>query len=164
MCYPLQDDDSEVKATTLSTHVVGNFSEEGFSKFSFNRLIRCVGFILLWLRMFRNKQRSVLSAIDLYKAKIAIIRIVQNEAFGSLCHSVKTNSLIRKDPFRKLNLFIDLEGILRVGGRFIQSEDLYDVKFPILIAGKSHVAKLIISHCHTLVFHQGRVMTINCVF
>ena len=38
-----------------------------------------------------------------------------------------------------------------------------DIKFPILIPGRSHLAELIIRHCHNLVFHQGRGMTLNCI-
>lgn len=35
------------------------------------------------------------------------------------------------------------------------------VKFPMIIPGKSHIASLIIRHCHEQVKHQGRGMTIN---
>ena len=97
-CYPLQDEDCEIKVTTLSTLVETKFYYRCLSKFSsFNRLIRTVGIIFLWLRMFRNKEKSALSSEDLFKAKIAVIRVVQNESFASLFQSVKSNSLPRKD-------------------------------------------------------------------
>ena len=35
------------------------------------------------------------------------------------------------------------------------------VKFPIILPGKSHIANLIVKHCHKQVNHQGRGMTIN---
>ena len=34
-------------------------------------------------------------------------------------------------------------------------------KFPIILPGKSHIANLIIKHCHKQVNHQGRGLTIN---
>ena len=163
-CYPLQDEDCEIKVHTLLTHIESKFYENHLCKISsFNRLIRTVGIIFLWLRMFRNKEKLVLSSADLFKAKIAVIRVVQNESFKSLFQSVRLNSLPRKDSLRKLNLFVDSEGILRVGGRLIRSGDSFDIKFPILIPGKSNLAELIIRHCHSLVFHQGRGMTLNCI-
>ena len=113
--------------------------------------------------MFRSKTKSTISADDLFKAKTSVIRLVQQESFPTLLQSVKSNSLPRKDPLKKLNLFIDSEGILRVGGRLIRSTDCYDVKFPILIPGKSRLALLIIRHCHQLVYHQGRGFTLNSI-
>ena len=71
--------------------------------------------------MFRNKQKSTVSADDLFRAKTSIICLVQQESFPTLLQSVKSNSLPRKDPLKKLNLFINSEGILRVGGRLIRS-------------------------------------------
>ena len=35
------------------------------------------------------------------------------------------------------------------------------VKFPIILPGKSHIANLIVKHCHEQVNHHGRGMTIN---
>ena len=69
-CYPLQDEDCEIKVHTLLTHVESKFYENHLCKISsFNRLIRTVGIIFLWLRMFRNKEKSALSSEDLFKAK-----------------------------------------------------------------------------------------------
>ena len=62
-----------------------------------------------------------------------------------------------------MNAFIDTHGLLRVGGRLVRSNENYDLKFPIVIPGKSPLAKLIIQHCHSLVFHQGRGLTLNSV-
>ena len=104
--------------------------------------------------MFKIKQRSSLSADDLFQAKVSIIRIVQKEHFSSIKQSI--NSFPRNRPLAKLNTFIDTHGLLRVGGPLVRSNEHYDLKFPIVISGKSLSAKLIIQHCHSLVFHQGR--------
>ena len=87
--------------------------------------------------------------------------MVQLEHFPGLLQSI--TSLPRNHPLGKLNCFIDSEGLVRVGGRLVRSNERYDLKFPIVIPGKSQLAKLIIRHCHSLVFHQGRGMTLNSV-
>ena len=161
--YEVNDEDKEVKKiVSLSTVSTSSFYVDHLSRFSsFNHLIRCIALIFLWLRMFKTKQRSQLSADDLYRAKISIIRLVQREHFSALFRSI--DSLPKGHPLTKLNVFVDSQGILRVGGRLVRSHESFDLKFPILIPAKSQLARLIIYHCHSLVFHQGRGLTLNSV-
>ena len=161
--HNIDTDDEEVKKIVVhATAVESSFYFEHLARFSsFNRLVRSVALIFFWLRMFRTRQRSQISAEDLFAAKISIIKLVQREHFSSLLQS--TNSFPRNHPLAKLNSFVDSRGILRVGGRLARSNEQYDLKFPIVLPGKSHLAKLIISHCHSLVFHQGRGLTLNSV-
>ena len=81
--YNLEADDEEVKKIVSHATVSANsFYCDHLARFSsFNRLVRSVALIFLWLRMFKTKQRSSLSADDLFQAKVSIIRIVQKEHF-----------------------------------------------------------------------------------
>ena len=60
---------------------------------------------------------------------------------------------------KKLNPFMDSDGILRVGGRLNQAPIDVAERNPIIIHGKHHVAQLIIRHYHELTKHQGRHYT-----
>ena len=158
-------DAGDKKVKEIVTHATNNkssFFVDHLSRLSsFNRLTRSFALIFLWLRIFKTKQRSPVSADDTFHAKVSVIRMVQQEHFPSLLQSI--NSLPRNHPLGKLNCFIDSEGLVRVGGRLVRANERYDLKFPLVIPGKSQLAKLIIRHCHSLVFHQGRGMTLNSV-
>nr|XP_034303841.1 uncharacterized protein LOC117681830 [Crassostrea gigas] len=58
-----------------------------------------------------------------------------------------------------LNPFMDKQGIVRVGGRLSQSNLPVDEKNPVIIPGKSHVSRLLVSHFHSKVYHQGRFIS-----
>ena len=61
----------------------------------------------------------------------------------------------------QVDLFLDVNGILRVGGRIRRSSLSYGGKHPIILPGKGHVTELIICHHHRMVEHQGRGITHN---
>lgn len=107
----------------------------------------------------------------LEEAELAIVRLVQKEAFSEElkilnntkgCEDVnrkksvrKTSSLYRLDPF------LDTNDVLRVGGRLQKGEFTSYVKHPIILPRKSHVTRLIIRHFHERSRHQGRSITTN---
>ena len=61
----------------------------------------------------------------------------------------------------KLDPFLDVDGILRVGGRLRRASLADDIKFPIILPRNSHVTKLIVKHFHERIRHQGKGMTLN---
>ena len=67
------------------------------------------------------------------------------------------SSLYRLDPF------IDANGVLRVGGRLRQAEQMFEEKHPAILPKKSHLAKLAVRHYHDKVFHQGRQITYGAI-
>ena len=67
----------------------------------------------------------------------------------------KCSSLYRLDPY------LDVNGILRVGGR-LRRANMPDVsKHPIILPRRSHVTTLILQYCHEATKHQGSGMTHN---
>ena len=60
-----------------------------------------------------------------------------------------------------LKLFDDVNGIIRLKGRFGSSSFDYDVKHPILMAGDRHFAELLVRDCHTRVMHAGVEATVS---
>ncbi len=73
----------------------------------------------------------------------------------------KNQGIKKSSTLFKLDPFVDSGGILRAGGRLKSTEMPEFVKFPIILPGKSHIANLIVKHCHEEVNHQGRGITIN---
>ena len=57
--------------------------------------------------------------------------------------------------------FLDNDGVLRVGGRLRNAENPAAAKYPVVLPKKGHVTRLIISHYHDSIYHQGRGMKHN---
>ena len=67
----------------------------------------------------------------------------------------KTSCLFRLDPF------LDVDGIIRVGGRIARSNLPIEVRHPVILPRKGHITELLIRHVHEKVNHMGRGMTHN---
>ena len=67
----------------------------------------------------------------------------------------KCSSLYRLDPY------LDVNGILRVGGRLRKANMPEASKHPIILPRRSHVTTLILQYCHEATKHQGGGMTHN---
>ena len=67
----------------------------------------------------------------------------------------KCSSLYRLDPY------LDVNGILRVGGRLRRANMPEVSKHPIILPRRSHVTTLILQYCHEATKHQGSGMTHN---
>lgn len=54
------------------------------------------------------------------------------------------------------------QGVLRVGGRIGAAADIsFDVKHPVILDGRSQVAKLIVRHYHVKAGHGNQEMVVN---
>ncbi|KAK7909491.1 hypothetical protein WMY93_014175 [Mugilogobius chulae] len=108
----------------------------------------------------KQKQKSEhVTVEESEKAVEAVIKIVQQQAFHREIKLLQSNkelpnssSLFNLDP-------IWLDGLLRVGGRLKQSSLCNKVKHPVILPNNSHITKLIVSHYHNKICHQGRGQT-----
>lgn len=98
------------------------------------------------------------------KASAVIIRAVQQEVYGQELECIQRQEKIPKaSPLQDLDIFIDSEGLLRVGGRLLNSSLEQREKTPLIIPGQHHIATLLIRHHHENVHHQGRHYTEGAV-
>ena len=67
--------------------------------------------------------------------------------------------LSKKSPLRKLNPFIDEDGLIRIGGRLTNADLPRDERHPDILPKTHHIATLIVRQYHEEVFHQGRHFT-----
>ena len=69
----------------------------------------------------------------------------------------------KKSSIYKLDPFLDMCGLLRVGGRIQKSIVSQEMKHPVLLVRKSGIAVMIIRWCYGKVAHSGRGITMNCI-
>ena len=69
----------------------------------------------------------------------------------------------KKSSIYKLDPFLDMCGLLRVGGRIQKSIVSQEMKHPVLLARKSGIAVMIIRWCYGKVAHSRRGITMSCI-
>lgn len=169
---PSKDEEIRPQVTTLVTRVteqlLGSHRFERFS--SWKSLVRAMAALTHIARSFSQASRTAtcsgwhcctgLHATELSQAKTAVIRCVQQEVYKEELKSLtKKEEISQRSPLKKLDPFVDEEGLMRVGGR-LQSADLSELeKHPLIIPASHHVATLLVRHYHNQVAHQGRQFT-----
>lgn len=118
--------------------------------------------IVSWCRRFltnaspnRNRiSASTLTCAELKESMLICVRITQQTFFHE-----EINVLLRKDSIPqnlvKLRLFLDSQGLLRVGGRIAESSLFFSAKHPLLLPKKSHFTTLVIRDLHLTYLHAG---------
>lgn len=92
---------------------------------------------------------------ELQKALLWLIKHAQSAVFSNIISLIQQNKLLPK-PFRKLSVFLDADGFLRVGGRLKNAPDLpFSVKHPLLLPSSHRLTTLIIEHTHKKYLHPG---------
>ena len=66
---------------------------------------------------------------------------------------------MKGSPIANLNPFLDEHGILRVGGRIINSDLTLREKKTLIVPGRHHIATLLVRRYHSDYHHQGRHIT-----
>lgn len=139
-------------------------NEEATSVFNFCRFsdFTKVMNVVAWVRRFihncknnGSKHTGPLTYEELSQAKDTIVTCVQKGSYEKEMNALsQEKSLPRCSSLRKLDPFLDSNGLLRIKGRLQYSELSYDSKHPIIIPN-CHVAKLIVQFQHKLLKHAG---------
>ncbi len=94
------------------------------------------------------------------KAKVCIVKSVQNECYSEELKCINSGSNIPpSSSLWKLHPILDQNQLLGVGGRIEQSGRSMNEVHPIIVPGRHHLATLLVSHYHGAVKHQGRHLT-----
>jgi len=162
---------------------------KGVKYFSdWSRAKRVVALCQRYIRLLRDRalknqysheEVQRLNTSDLKSAECAIIRDAQIEAFEEVVVVLQKMKQGNADPdsrvfaqqrkanmkssssLYKLDPFLDVNGILPVGGRLTRASLTDGTKFPIILPRNSHVTKLIVKHFHERTHHQGKGMTLK---
>jgi len=107
------------------------------------------------------------------EAEMILIRAVQAIHFGEEIEVLtsatqdsapsKNHAIKKSSTLFKLDPFLDSSGTLRVGRRLKLTEMPEYIKYPVILPRKSHIANLVVKHCHEQVNHQGRGLTLIAV-
>ena len=146
---------------------------------SWSRLKRAVAYLLRLKQFLLTKSKNgitknmfssqYLSVEEFRASTLAIVKLVQIKYFHKELNFLKNNDRFFvsgakniHSPLRKL-CPIQVNGILRVGGR-LQNSSLFDsVKHPIILPSNHHVTKLIILDIHEKEGHVGPLHTLSVV-
>ncbi|KAH9634311.1 hypothetical protein HF086_011571, partial [Spodoptera exigua] len=121
---------------------------------SLDKIIRIISYMRRFLLNPNNRNVGEFTTeIENYKSLLSIVKFVQSTSFADDIQQLQSNQPLPK-PLRKLNPFLDEEGILRVGGRISRAGIEYDQRHPALLpCDHPFTFKLIESihrrHCHT---------------
>ena len=107
---------------------------------------------------------TAFSVKELHSTEIEIFKHIQIQYFAKeLCELSSKKQVSNSSPLCRLNPFVHKNGLLRVGGRIINSDVSYDTKHPIVLPSskKCHLVLLLVRHYHEKTLHQGRGITVN---
>lgn len=171
---PGTDPDIRPLVSALSTAASPKqLDSQRFAKFSTWKLLtRAVTLIIHIARHFKKTPerksscqgwhycKAEFTVEECSKASAVIIQAVQREIYSEEIKCIQKQEKIPKtSPLWNLDVFVDSEGLLRVGGRVKQQCE----KTPLIIPGQHHIAALLIRHHHEKIHHQGRHYTEGAV-
>lgn len=180
MCSELKDD-PEVKTShcfqaetknsvrTFETDRLNRFSDWHKAK---NAVAVCLKYKSILLNRVRKNIEPVQSHItveNLKEAETEIIRALQYEVFKEEIKTLRKiqdkktldTFLGKSNPLYPLDPIIDVNDLLRIGGRIKRGLFHSSVKHPVILPKDHHLTQLVIRHFHERTAHQGRGITLN---
>lgn len=88
--------------------------------------------------------------------KMTVIKIIQREEFQNEISQLQSTKTKTSSSLRKLDPFLDSQGILRVGGRLKHGDVAYAAKHQIILPYKHHAVKLLVRNYHLRYVHCGK--------
>ncbi|XP_037976042.2 uncharacterized protein LOC105390026 [Plutella xylostella] len=97
------------------------------------------------------------------RAERLLIKYAQMQSFSDdLKDLKKKNTLSKSSKLLTLSPYLDDFGILRVGGRIEAARDVpADMKHPVILDGRHHIARLIVKHLHIRAAHGNHETVVN---
>lgn len=118
--------------------------------------------VLAYVRRFCDHARirgprpesTFITETERHRALLMIVKHFQNLHFSDVVSKLQLNQQLPR-CYRKLNPFVDDQGILRVGGRLSRSGLEFEHKHPALLPKKCELTSAIIESFHRKNFHPG---------
>lgn len=152
-----------------STNKAGNVYNLLYKFSSLNKLIRVFALILKAAERFKSqyldKSDSELnvSIKRNVNALALIIKLTQEECFGSEIDDIQNNKLKNSSNLKKLDVWIDENRIIRIGGRLKHADMGFEQKHPIVLPYKHHITSLLIQDAHNQCLHAGNRLTLAAI-
>lgn len=105
--------------------------------------------VLFFIEKLKKDTRDVDHTL-MERAELLLLKYSQIKSFADDLHRLKQKEkLDRKSKLLTLSSMLDDDGILRLEGRIDAAPEVTsDVKRPIILDGRCHVARLIVKHYH----------------
>ncbi|XP_066585463.1 uncharacterized protein [Prorops nasuta] len=155
----------EIKTSSIySNHVTRDLPSFLCNYSSWTKLIRVVSYVLRFMDRARRKnvcQHAHVSALELRTATLRVVKIIQAAAFLTDILTLQGKKSIPSNS-RLLSLapFLDVQGVLRVGGRLQHSFLSDNQKHPIILP-TNYLTELLIRHIHITTLHGGLQLTLT---
>jgi hypothetical protein len=163
---PVHVTDLEVRSMKQSNVTTRHDSDDVIqyilNKFSnMTRAVRVLAWVLRAITR-HTEQPAYLTVVELERAKMKLIKYVQECEFKEDLNRLKTNRQLHKNSkILDLNPFLDELGLLRVGGRIKHANISKNKKHPYIIPHRSRLTELIIDHAHHTMMHGGARLTLS---
>lgn len=150
---------AEERCFSLVVNDEPNFIDSLLERFSSIRKVqRIIGYCLRFIRNANKKQTRVpgtfLGRAELHGALMTITKRIQFLNFQDEIRKLENGVPLPK-PWRKLNPFLDDQGVVRVGGRLSRSGLEFSHKHPALLPRHSRFTYMIIEAIHKENCHPG---------
>ena len=159
----------EERRLCLLTSIVPQDPVIALDRFSsFTRLVRITAWIMKFVKACRssreNRHSSLtvplsLTVAELTSAENYWISHSQQDCFGTEIDALKLDrALSSGSKLLTLHLFIDSNGIIRVGGRQQNASLKYSAMHPIVLQGNHSVTRLLVRKEHERLLHAGATL------
>ncbi|CAG7829073.1 unnamed protein product [Allacma fusca] len=132
---------------------------------SFNKLKRVMAWCLRIFNNFKSKCKGGinLNAIELQCSVQRLIQLVQAATFKEEITALnKKEAILKQSILRQLDVFLDDNSCLRVGGRLKYASHLpFNCKHPLVLPGNHELTILIVRHLHITQLHAGPQLLLN---
>ena len=131
---------------------------------NWTRTKRVLAYCLRFINKMRKKSgdSQSLTVAELVAAEQLLIKHAQNTGFADDLELLRRNKVLSKSSkLRHLDVFLDDNGLIRVGGRMKHGAVALEIKHPVVMPKENQISDLIVQHCHKKIAHQGRGMTTN---
>lgn len=150
-----------VENSMLSINFIEKFS-------SFHKMTKILAIVLRFknngLLKMRNLQRVAgnISTEEMTISSNLLVKFVQEEHFGEDIKALnRQQSVPSKSKLKSLNVFLDDDAILRVGGRLGKASIPFHTKHPIILPNSSALSKALVNDYHEHYHHAGVGLMMN---
>ncbi|GBN00176.1 hypothetical protein AVEN_206044-1 [Araneus ventricosus] len=132
---------------------------------NFQKLIRIISFLFRFLYNCKTKEKKSgsISVEEFQHAKKYLVKTIQVNVFSAEINALKKNESIKRTNVSNLNVFLDDDDLIRVGGRLTNSELSFDQKHPILLPRDQKLTDIIMEHFHIKNLHVGAKTLLHLV-
>jgi len=130
------------------------------------RIIRIVAYCKRFITNCKNRSKGEsihLKAAELRDSLLNLARLAQKESFPTEIQMLARNELITRGKLASLNVFIDQDGLVRVGGRLRNSEFSTDKKYPIVLSADHTFTKLLFVSEYLTLLHAGPQLLLSSI-